>query len=281
MALAGAWKNQTRNTYQGAKVWGTGIHPIHAVRDDGTGRVLDPANTYEPGPDDPGIDYGYCMEDLQPGVNPTYTEAHPNWGDETPRATTRGYPRWGMDGAIYPLDPVGAPPMGTGLLTMQNGGAIRGDRPMQIPNETVTEGWRDKVQAQTYPADANPSDDSQYTMQTSMQQRYQARNNATASSRGTDDAREPIQSRVASMKSFHPSEGERHYDMYPREQDYILRPFVNRTAGTPPAEWLDGQEMYVSDGIQRQPPSDPYMGQNAADMVTDNYGYTGEDLSYA
>jgi hypothetical protein len=283
MAIAGAWKRQSLATgeYAGARVWGTGINPVHATRDDGTGRVLDPSNTYEPGPDDPDIDYGYCPEDmLTLGVNPAYTEDHPNWGDTAPRSSTRGYPRWGMDGNEYPLNPNGNPPMGTGLRTFTKGGAIRRETPMQIPNETVSEGFLDKVLAQGEPAYARPSDDSQYTIQTSMRQRDLARNNEHAQARGTDDARSEIQSRIAGQKRYVPSQGERHYDMTPREQDYILRPWVSRTAGTPPEEWLEGQEMYESTAIQRQPPSDPYMGTNEEDVTMD-YGYTGEDLTYA
>src|SRR5262245_26174239 len=138
MALAGRWKGLARQEYQGARVWGTGVNPIHASRDDGTGRVLDPANTYEPGSDDPGIDYGYCPEDMVTvGVNPEYTSAHPNWGDVDTRTSTHGYPRWGTDGNEYPYDPVGAPPMGTGIRSLMQGDPIRGDTPMQIPSETV------------------------------------------------------------------------------------------------------------------------------------------------
>jgi hypothetical protein len=284
MAIAGTFKRQAlaEGHYQGARVWGTGINPIHASRDDGKGRILDSTNTYEPGPDDPGIDYGYCMEDMDClGVLPAYTEDHPNWGDIAPRSQTKSYPRWGMDGNEYPLDAVGNPPMGTGLHTFTRGNAIRRDIPMQIPNETVTEGYRSKTYAQGEYAYARPSDDSQYTMQTSMQQRDQARNNEHAQARGTDDAREPIQSRVAGQKHYEASQGERHYDMTPREQDYILRPWTTRTAGTPPEAWLEGQEMYVSDAVQRQPPSDPYMGVNAGDTPNMDYGYTGEDLTYA
>jgi hypothetical protein len=151
---------------------------------------------------------------------------------------------------------------------------------MQVPNETVAEGWTDKVLAQAEPADSRPSDDSQYTMQTSMAQRYLSRNNDHAMARGTDDSRTDIPSRVAGQKRYIAAGGERHYDMTPREQDYILRPWVGRTAGTPPEQWLDGQDMYVSTAIQRQPPSDPYLGGNE-DTVASDFGYTGEDLTYA
>lgn len=282
MAIAGTWKRQAQSTvdYEGAKVWGTGINPIHSQHDDGTGRVIAPM-TYEPGNDDPGIDYGYCFEDMVGGVAPAYMNDHPNWGSKDTRSNTGDYPRWGMDGNEYPLDPVASPPMGTGIRAYNHGFLTRLTRPLQVPSETVTEGYRHKEHGGV--SDSRVSDDSQYTINTSMRQRDLSRNNEHAVTRGTDDPREPIKSRITGKRRYVPSSSpERHYDMTPREQDYILRPFVTRTAGTAPEQWLEGQEMFVQEPIQRQPPSDPFLGENAIDLPIqqETYGFTGEDMSY-
>jgi len=108
------------------------------------------------------------------------------------------------------------------------------------------------------------------------------RNNATAVGRGTDDPRANIMTRLTGMKIKPWSTGERLQDMYPRQQDTMIRPFWYRTAGTGDPADMQSNDMYVSLPIQREPPSDPYLGPNESEQaITDNeYGYSTEDVTY-
>lgn len=241
---------------------------------------------YEPGPDmgHDEVDYGYTVEDRSIPGDPH--ESYMNyyrtagWTDGISREDTDNFPSWGADGNRYPLDPVGSIPMGSAIRTFDNGMAANGTMSDQLPTETVTEGWLNKNHRAT-PNNARVSDDSQYTRNTSMQQRDATRTNANALLRSTDEPRSGIKSRIPGMIQKVYSGGERHYDMTPREQDYILRPWRNRTAGTAPEQWLEGQEMYVSDNIQRQPPPDPEMGPNSPTLTDEtSFGYTAEDYTY-
>jgi hypothetical protein len=148
----------------------------------------------------------------------------------------------------------------------------------QIPTETVSEGWLNKATGNL--ADSEPSDDSQIFIQTSRIQRYETRNNTHAVMRGTDDERSTIPSRVAGQKLKYFSGQERHYDMFPFQQDEIIRPFWYRHAATGPQEWMDPNEMYVSTAIQRTPPPDVGSGTPDIDLTLGTYGYTNEDSGW-
>jgi hypothetical protein len=115
-------------------------------------------------------------------------------------------------------------------------------------------------------------------MQTSMQQRYQTRVNDHAVARGADGPRAGIESRVIGQRLKVYSGGERHYDMLPREQDDMPRPFYYRTAGTGDPANMAPNAMWEIDPIQRVTPPDPYLGADETDL---GYGYTSEDSFYA
>jgi hypothetical protein len=147
----------------------------------------------------------------------------------------------------------------------------------QIPSETVSEGWLNKPQGT--PADSKPSDDNQLIIQTSMTQRYRTRTNAGALARNTDEPRSDIPSKVTGQRIKVYSGGERHYDMLPKEQDAMVRPFWYRTAGTGRADDMVPNTMYSISALQRIPPPDPSMGMPETEFVNE-FGYTDEDTQY-
>ena len=149
-----------------------------------------------------------------------------------------------------------------------------------IPTETVSEGWENKPasgEGKGLIPDANPADDSQVFVQTSMTQRYKERGNGASLLRATDEPRAGIMSRIAPMKLKVFSEGQRNYDMFPKEQDDIPRPFWYRTAGTGrQQEMLPNEQWYIR-GIQRVPPPDAGLGQEETSIEGD---YTPEDVGW-
>jgi hypothetical protein len=114
-----------------------------------------------------------------------------------------------------------------------------------------------------------------------MQQRFQTRANTLAVQRGTDEAREPITSRVVPQRSPVYSGGRRHYDMFPFQQTPDTeRTFYYRTAGTGQPAWMQNNEQWTIDAVERTPPSDPYIGTPDTSGLLE-YGYTPEDYFYA
>jgi hypothetical protein len=114
-----------------------------------------------------------------------------------------------------------------------------------------------------------------------MAQRYQTRVNDHAVQRNADEPRSPISSLVTGQKIKYYSGGERHYDMTPRQQTpETAREFFYRTAGTGEPSWMEDNEQWDIVGMERTPPSDPYVGiPDTGDQL--QYGYSGEDFFYA
>jgi hypothetical protein len=211
---------------------------------------------------DPGeyTDYGYTDEEFassQFGYGPeTGTSDRPGLGAETPQfrgVTPRGFPSYGpKEGGI---------PGGTKYRAEPHGNLVAlklGDK-----EETVGEGWVNKEVNDV--EDSTVSDPSQYERQTSMQQRDQTRAGSQNPNTGTaSEFRAPIGSwRPTWGQRIKPwSEGRRHYDMLPRHQDEMIRPFWYRTAGTGYVEYMPANEadQYQRDALQRQPVPDPYAG---------------------
>lgn len=288
LPIAGAWaaSNANANTYAGAKKWGTGANPIHAVWGEGpplsvTGRVDGPTDpTYPIGDVDPvlvpeGDLYGYTTEDIGTTL---YAGMTPDWGT-TPnelRSVNRfDHPNWEEDSTDpdvvgFRQSPEMEPPLWSGSLLDS------------FPTETVSEGWLNKTSGKVNPAEV--SDPSQYERQTSMQQVNppEGRNNSAAQLRHTDDPRSNILTRLTGMKLKPWSQGERNADMFPYQQDLILRPFWYRTAGTDDPAKMAPNEMYVSLPVQRDIPPDPYLGPQSSDLETfdNNYGFTPDDMVY-
>jgi hypothetical protein len=305
VAYSGAFMRTYRVTdipYASAAKWGTGVNPIHAEdmnpprggpnpRDDGL--ITKASDAYgPPGFIEEGPDFGYDPDDLagldvfaDPGIAiqgySFNADGWNDWDETTPE--TRGH-----------IDRASSRPWQAGSMFNEMLRAIRGGPNYRmgmyrgitfagIPTETVSEGWVNKPASGMdigEVADAQPSDDSQIFVQTSMTQRYREQNNDRATERGTDASRTAIKSRVVPMKVKEYSGEERHYDMFPRQIDDIPRPFWYRTAGTGPQEYLKVNHQYVIDPLQRTPPPDPSMGIPDTELGSGYYGYQTEDASY-
>lgn len=274
MAISGSWKANALEKYSGASVWGTGINPVHALPDGG-GRNIAPYETSGTMSDDMTQQYdandtAYLPEDSASvlwgyGVD-TGTSERPPWNEsESRNAVPSNWPHWGRTAN-------GAP--GGTHLRSHDVGAEATYTGKQVPKENGTQGWRNKLRS--YVESALTSDPSQYEMQTSMTQRDKVRAGSQVPAGRENEYDAPIPSRIPGMKLKVYSGGERHAEMEPKSQDLILRPFWPRTAGTAYREWLYPNSMYVSDPMQREVPDNPYAGPSVP--LTDNYGYTEEDL---
>lgn len=283
----GSWIQDTGSLqpYATAAVWGTGINPIHEIYGEGPplrtsgregydkdGGVSAPANSspqaWEPQPNLWGYEEPTGQYSGEPGV---YLDDRPNWGmvPEDYRADTEDHPPWN------------APRSASEYFRGMFGGAHRLAQKLadSIPSETVSEGWLNK--ARSYQEDAVVSDPSQYEVQTSMQQRNIVMGNPGSVARGTDEERTPIKSRIRGMKLKMYSEGERLYDMFPYQQDIIVRPFWNRTFGSGNPEEMGPNEMTLRSPVRRVPPNDPSMGPEETSLEGNDFGYTPEDTFYA
>jgi hypothetical protein len=262
--------------YSGEQVWGTGINPVHEFYGGPPdrlepiqlphGETVTPRDAVPQQYVSPEL-WGYTLDDER---NTTvYYDARPQWNEqpEAYRGDSLNHPAWDDS-------------RGTSeLFRAQHEGAHRYDQKYadSLPNETVTEGWRNKPKGQK--AVAEPSDPSQYEMQTSMRQRDQTRVNDAAVARSTDAPRESIASRIIGQKLKIFSGQMRHYDMLPKEQTQNIRPFSYRTAGTGRGWRMLPNAMFSQYPIQRTPPPEPSTGPLEEDLTQD-YGYTPEDVVY-
>lgn len=263
-------------------VWGTGINPVHEQY----GSAPRPGVSQLEGTVTPPFEgvaqdlvpeefWGYTAEDFQ-GAGYFVRDDRPGWDvapeDSVNRQSTEDHPSWNATGANK-----------TRFRSVMDGAfsKFRGKLPRatyQVPDETVSEGWINKATGPR-PANAVVSDPSQYEMQTSMTQRYRARNNDHSVLRGTDMARSHINSRVSNPIVKVYSQGDRDYDMFPRQQHATYeRPFYYRSAGTGVQGEMTANAMWDQDAIERTPPADPYIGPQDTSLV---YGYTPEDNFYA
>jgi hypothetical protein len=214
------------------------------------------------------------MEDIPQTTDMDFMDTVPDW-TERPEVTRResGHyppPSW----TARPNGPSGAYLRSINLPTL----LADAQEPASYPTETVTEGWDNKLSGDVL--DAEVSADTQYTRQTSMQQVNPpaGRNNGAAVARGTDDDRHNIMTRLTGMKIKPWSEGQRLDDMFPYQQDLILRPWWYRQAATGNPQWLQANEFQPTLPIQRQPPPEPYYGPSESrGSDTPDYGYTDGD----
>jgi hypothetical protein len=311
LPVAGSWYTRYANAsaYTGAERWGTGNNPIHEVY--GTGPPLRTTGR-EPGPDYPtpelsdtpssietAYQYGYTMDDIE---SLTPNAFSPAWGTETDefRNSAGDFPGPWQIVENFPLpgEPAGqafrgeaefGAPGSAGNIGRYGEEVLQPDPRLwsgialkSFPTESVTEGWKNKETGAV--ADARTSDPSQYERQTSMQQVNPApgRNNDAAVLRATDDARFNIMTRLTGQKIKPWSQGQRNIDMFPYQQDLIVRPFWYRTGATDDPSKMDPNEMYVIEPIQRDVPPDPYLGPEETNIYSleSNGGYTDEDYVY-
>jgi hypothetical protein len=237
-----------------------------------------PALDYAPDSFGMGADAPISHGDVAPPVF-QYMDDRPAWNEPVEsqkiRQDASTMPSWGTSGRVMRAIRNGShryrlyPESTQGFYAPISAEQVDG-----IPTETVSEGWLNKVTSFT--AYAEPSDPSQYEVQTSMRQRFGTRDNHRAQARGTDEARSKIASRVEAMVEKVYSTGERAYDMFPYQQDQIDRPFRYRTAGVGPSDWMTANEYNAVSPVIRTPPADPSQGSNE---VTE-FGYTQEDSMY-
>ena len=277
--ISGRWTRLNTVPYESAAKWGSGINPVHENYEGiplrVEGRLGQDPKRQHPASSTPGFTelnypWGVDEADAQPYPYDAVSfikDDRPDWTETTPqfRGTAR-YPSWNAPGMVKAR-----------FRAMWDGARDKDYKHgNQIPNETVSEGWLNKPTGQ--PANAVPSDTSQYEIQTSMTQRYKVRSNTAAVARGTDVARSQISSRVVGQKLKVYSGEERHYDMAPYQQDQILRPFWYRTAGTGRQYEMKSNAVQFVSPIQRTPPPDPSLGVTDTSL---DYGYTTEDGFYA
>lgn len=273
MAITGAWKAR-QSVDAGAKKWGTGINPVHAIHSD-DGRNVAPGTGLDRSVPADVIAYQDTFIYDDEGVygnghaGDTGIDTHPNWGDDTTefREDADGFPQWGPyeDGI----------PGGSSIRTEKHGDYDQ-QTPNQVPNETVTEGWRNKAHGDV--AYSRPSDDSQLVVTTSSVQRFKTREGSQTSGRADlHDA--PVASRVVGRKVKPWSQGQRNADMFPRQQVQRIRGWWSRAAGTANPDLMQANEMYVSEPIQRSVPADPSVGKTDTNSAA-TYGYQPEDALY-
>lgn len=282
MAIAGLWRAQQEApvSYVGRSKWGDGTDPLFASRDNGRGR-----GTAITGTDNPLIDealteefapemYGYTDDDVASVIwgngTQTGTADRPDWSQTSNEyamraATSQEFPQWGVyENGI---------PGGTDIRTY-NHGEDSTNTPKVTPDEDVAQGWENKVYGSV--DNAQTSDQSQYEMQTSMTQRDKTREGSQNS--GTaNEFDQPIKSRIPGqrVRQWASSDSVRHGEMFPKQQDNVVRAFYNRTGGTGIKGNMQVNELYVSEPLARTAPENPYQGPQVGD---DAAGYTAEDM---
>jgi hypothetical protein len=289
MAISGTWKmaNVIDSAYVGAQRWGTGVDPIHSVRDQyhkptqtkiplestAVGDAVDPS-IVEP------TDWGYCAGDYTGGIHDyrEIEEDHPGTGTMHPKTVPGNFPHWGATNAQSDDFPLASPTEpGTDFL------AVRHASPMELShaNETpysdstgVAGGWAHKARGEQL--ESRVSSRKQLDINVSHRQVHNSSTNDRATRRGTDDARTPIRARTAGMKQKHYARG---VDMEPRSQDLPFRPFFYRSAGVPPNEAHMYNTMEGRAPIQHAVAPDPYQGDYSGTSQAEdsNYGYSGGD----
>ena len=289
MALANAWLAANSDVYTNYVTpirWGDGVSPIHAQRG-GDGRqtavtitdgTVNEAITDEYQPED----YSYCPEDEASvlwgyGIG-TGTEERPSLGEEDTKLGDRvetlpGYPSYGRH--------IAGVPGGSWIRSLDKGAAnTLTPKEMQPPAVTV----KTAPPVVSYINDAVVSDPSQYIMQTSMVQRDKTREGSQAQAGRESEYLAPIASRITPMRVKNlDAEPSRHGDMFPMQQDLIIRPFWSRTAGTGRTDEMLPNETNVVTPMTRSAPANPYTGSDTVDMfspLSGGYGYVAEDRTW-
>lgn len=294
MAIAGSWLSGavTPSQYAGATRWGTGINPIHAIRDQGPGRggtreplgSTGPSDAVDTSLTDPAL-YGYEGEDTQFYAGEDYrylADDHPNWDQGTVGRADRngvimiegvqpdptGFPSWGPHWDDNPVDgfPVAGPPGGAELRSQAEGTDLENLRAIAVPTQGYTGGWLNKAHGEV--SSQVDSDPAQLLITTSEVQLHQVRVNSSAVARGTDDPRASIATRLTGQKvrSFAKSSGmgggPGTPDMAPVTQNLPYRPWFFRSAAVPPKPDTYYGTMTGFAPIERIPPVD------AGELVT-------------
>src|SRR5215472_14294525 len=289
LPIRGIWASRYAQPSVGERVWGTGINQVHyhygsaplrtfPVRPmqgmhpgEGPGAPETVTAPHEAASDPRNYDYTF----LPNTVEGFYIDDRPAWD-----VATEDMPARFSTGDMPPLNATGGFKNRFRALMEGAHRTFRGAQTndYMIPSETVSEGWLNKPNFGPV-AVASPSSFDQYERQTSMQQRFKVQDNSRAQERGTDPPREPIPSRVQRQRSPVYSGEQRHWDMFPKQQTPTReRDFYYRTAGTGYQQWMEPNEVYDIEALERTPPADPYIGEQDTQIA---YGYTPEDNFYA
>lgn len=290
-AIAGSWKAQNVGSQILPEQWGTGYNPIHAVRTGegrntapgGNDQIIDQSLTLGDfsGHGDP--DYGYASEDAASVLwgygTETGTADRQPWddnhdmesGDTSIPSTHTPYPAYGH----YPQ----GVPGGTAIRAEDHGADANYTAKAQ-QYESGAGGWINKETSEVN--NAGISDPDQYVMQTSMVQRDKVRAGSQAASGRANEYDAPIASRIPGMiEKKWSDDSHRRYDMTPREQDMIVRPWYMRTAGTGRAYDMRVNESQLNSPLNRRPPDNPNAGVTVgAEDYSSDYGYTSEDKGW-
>ena len=309
MAIAGSWYSGavTPSEYAGATRWGTGINPVHAVRDPGSRETGIKENLLPLGhggtvtmPDEllGAEQWGYSPEDQAAYAGEDYrymTDDHPNWDVGTvgradrdgrimavgPYPEPEGWPEWGPHFDDNPVDgfPLAGPTGGGGVRAYSDGAEIENAHAIAVPTPGWRGGWANKAHGAV--EEAETSDPKQYEINTSMNQLHRSRDNGRAVTRGTDDVRSGIATRLTGMKvkayakSSGMGGGPGTPDMAPVTQRLPYRPWFYRSAGVPPAPDTTYGTMSAFTPIERTLPSDAgeYVTTQEAPPDDGTYGY--------
>jgi hypothetical protein len=315
MAISGTWADRYAGaqSYTGARRWGTGVNPIHAVRDN-PGRVTGAKTTLYPlgdisdappesllGPDDfVGADWD--GEQPYPDESFRYQETYPRWNERTQdfrgesNSDAMGeQPPWGVYNDSNPIDGFPLPGPTGGMdpdLDVHHGENTERQHAIAAPTRGVSGGWLNKARGEVARPEAQAVGDpaTQWAVNTAQVQGQglKSSSNERAIARGTDAPREPVQSRTAGMvvrefaRSFGMGGGPGTADMQPYQQTAGLkRPFVARHPALPPAEEHYWNEMEGRVPLQRTVPPDPYQGDPETAGQTGGtdaiYDYGGAD----
>lgn len=293
MGISGTWSQRAVGSFAGASKWGTGVNPIHGVRDSGEGRQTgvkgnlypqgDPAGAVDPALSDDvdwvGTDWS---GEPAPGEYFRYEEERPDWGVATEnfRGATNSpamgeQPPWGVH---YPgvhgvaAHPLSGPTGGTGAYEDQSHGVdVERQHAIAVFGPGIRGAWASKQTGQVLLAEAQDPDQDGYVpaINTSWRQGMGVRtlNNDRATARGTDRPRSSITSRVMGQYvkrfplSFGMGGGPGTPDMRPQEQTTgTRRPFTLRRAATARPENHAYNSMEGRVPMVRTMPSDPYPG---------------------
>ena len=269
-AIAGAWR-AAQIDYTGEQRWGTGNNPIHSHHDS-TGRNSAPGATAAP--TWPGLvepdNYGWADEDMPAsdlwGYGPaTGTTEHPSYGQDSADQTHNigYYPPWGA----YE----GGRPGGTNVRAVNKGADIASAIKTTM-TESAAGGWVNKnTGAVEEPITSDPA---AYEMRTSMRQLNTPRA-GSAHSGTASEQNAPITKRIAGQRIKLFGGRDRCYDMEPRAQDLILRPFYLRTAGVGDEEAMAPNALYGPQPMTRVAPA---VADSGPDVNSNAYGFTDEDL---
>jgi hypothetical protein len=293
MAITGNFLESV--SYTGARKWGTGINPVHGVAfslDEPTGQKT-PTTATGPNstgpetlpegllnPQDEAPEFGYTDEDFASyvwGYGPqTGTSDRPGTDVQTAQL------RFDVPGNYPGMGNEPGPPGGTAMRSEEHGDIAGSIAKLGDKEETVGEGWYNKGVAGV--ADSTTSAPEQYERNTSMAQRDQVRAGSQAQAGRASEQLAPIGSwrPTWGMRIKPWSGGRRHYDMTPRVQEQMLRPFWYRQAGTGYRQWMAANEAfnYQVEPLQRNPVPDPYLGQQVPGNVYTDESHNWVDAWY-